>query len=143
MDCFCCSSQAYYRSREEWNSLIEAAGFRRLKETDPLSSSKAGRHYNSALQSKMNPKGRIPNVIRAYYAVYVPDQTFTFPRKIVPPSTISATDNDSKSPSAKKTRVEVLPAQKVASDQIFESKKYPGKFYKINATTGATEWIVK
>ena len=41
-------------------------------------------------------------------------------------------------------------AQSVQSDnklkqteenEVFESKKYPGKFYRINKTTGATEWV--
>ena len=61
--------------------MIEAAGFRRLKESDPASSAKAGGHYNSAVNSRINHKGRIPNVIRAYYAVYVPDPAFKMPKK--------------------------------------------------------------
>ena len=49
--------------------MIEAAGFRRLKESDPASSAKAGGHYNSAIVSRMtNQRSTL-----AYYAVYVPD----------------------------------------------------------------------
>ena len=69
--------QAYYRSREEWNAVIEAAGFRRLKESDPASSKKAGGHYNAAIASRMTNKR---NTL-AYYAVYVPDPAFKMPKK--------------------------------------------------------------
>ena len=66
------NAQAYYRSREEWNAVIEAAGFRRLKESDPASSAKAGGHYNAAIASRMTNK----RSTLAYYAVYVPDLEF-------------------------------------------------------------------
>ena len=154
--------QAYYRSREEWNAVIEAAGFRRLKESDPASSKKAGGHYNAAMFSRMNHKGRISNVIRAYYAVYVPDPAFKMPKKAessifsfhstgdvgkigtdMAASKLSTNKlDDTKSPESKKLRAETpAPGQK-DSDPIFESKKYPGKFYRVNKSTGATEWIV-
>ena len=69
--------QAFYRSREEWNEVIEAAGFRRLKETDPASSSKASGHYNAAVAGSRDSKKQRDT--RAYYAVYVPDPPFTAP----------------------------------------------------------------
>jgi hypothetical protein len=56
--------QAFYRSREEWNAVIEAAGLRRLKDSDPASSKKAGAHYKAAEFCRMNHKGRISNLTR-------------------------------------------------------------------------------
>ena len=151
--------QAFYRSREEWNAVIEAAGFRRLKDSDPASSKKAGTHYKAAEFSRMNHKGRISNLTRAYYAVYIPDPAFKIPKKAASSIfsfhkeetvSIDTTDakgatnlDENKSPESKKLRGEdAAPGRQKDSDQIFESKKYPGKFYRVNKVTGATEWIV-
>jgi hypothetical protein len=127
--------QAYYRSREEWNSLIEEAGFIRVKETDSVANPKASGHYNSAASSVLS-LDKVPrkNVIKAYYAVYAPNKSFQFiqkqqKRKIDEISSVIIQNEKS------------LVNSTTGSDITYESKKHPGRYYKINPNTGAAEWL--
>jgi len=116
-----------------------------------LASPLAVNHYEAAAKSKKkNFKGRFGNVTRAYYAVYLPNPAFRPPILPTPVSSSSlkqpsATGSkvfpgenieESNELACKKTKVEV-----VKDPNVFESKKYPGKFYRVNKTSGATEWL--
>lgn len=156
--------KAFYRSREQWSELIQSCGFVQITNGSP----QAVRHYNSAEASVMKPNGRLPNVTKAYYAVYAPNPRFKFPAQVAPVSTGSAgvssgaqestkrsySADESEETGAKKQRFDsvtgggsqptgLTAATAAASlpEGVFESKKYPGRYYRINATTGAAEWL--
>lgn len=66
---------ASYRSREQWNALLEAEGFS-LLQSNMASNGHAKRQYEAA--DRPNPKhGPYRNVIKAYYAVYNPKPGFS------------------------------------------------------------------
>jgi SAM-dependent methyltransferase len=128
--------KAYYRSREEWDALLKKSGFILcLEECGPQGTS----NYHAAEFAKQKPNGFFPNVIKAYYATYKPDPHFRLPVVAAAPSSSlkrslpeTETNPTSKRPST---------AIKAEENQVYESSKYPGKFYRISKTTGATEWI--
>jgi hypothetical protein len=86
--------QAWYRSREQWNNIMKECGFKRLENQSAL----AEKHYNAAvkpvsiLKNGHRPANSdIPNVTKAYYAVYLPDHSYKlhpFPKS--KPSTTSS-----------------------------------------------------
>ncbi len=130
--------KAFYRSREEWDALICAAGFVHISHSSP----EAARHYRSAERSVPRGDGKIPNVIKAYYAVYAPDPLFVLPAATAYSESAkrshTATSQDDSA--SKKQKVDPPPATD-ESQQVFESRKYPGRFYRIDAVTGATVWV--
>jgi ubiquinone/menaquinone biosynthesis C-methylase UbiE len=140
--------KAFYRQREDWTRLLEQYGFR-------LASEQYRYHYDSAIRSTFNKKKlRFPNVTRAYYALYVPDPSYT--KLIKPFPGIAGGDkcNDlsaSKPTNKRKTpdhnpssALETTNLQEILHDRnivLYESTKYPGKFYSFNKATGQSEWI--
>lgn len=61
--------EAFYRSREQWTSLLSGYGFE-LK-------AQQSNHYDDAVRSTWNSKkSRFSNVARAYYALYIPKRNF-------------------------------------------------------------------
>jgi SAM-dependent methyltransferase len=152
--------KAFYRSREEWDALIRETGFVLAVKDDP----QALRAYNAAEFVTRKANGFFPNVIKAYYAVYLPDPAFKLPA--VPPRKEAAktpvTSDASRKRAAesgsgaagdvegsKRPREESIvlaspqsqASAQPSGDGVFESKKYPGRFYRLNPTTGATEWL--
>jgi hypothetical protein len=136
--------KAFYRSREEWTALVVAAGFVHI----PRPTEEGAKHYKSAERSFPKPNGYIPNVIKAYYGVYAPDPKFVFPveTKKAQASTgaLDSIRNDERA--TKRPRMDEVPSSSAGGAQpkeqeLFESTKYPGRFYRINAQSGATEWV--
>jgi hypothetical protein len=126
--------RAWYKTREEWDSLVVDAGFIQL----PSPSQTIQGHYDAALRSKKKPDGRYTNLIRAYYAVYIPRTDFELPL-IPPPPMMSGTvkrclEEDSTS------GVNDHKRSKVESKAVFESRKHKGQFY-ILASDGKPVWI--
>ena len=61
--------EAWYRSQEDWDQLMASAGFVRV--TDHF---RINKHYDAAKFSRLRERdGRVTNVIKAYYATYMPD----------------------------------------------------------------------
>eukprot|EP00981_Chlorochromonas_danica_P003066 scaffold610_cov169-Ochromonas_danica.AAC.2 len=130
--------QAFYRNREQWSDIIAQCGFQRFNEP---TNEMAVKQFNSALSSVMQKSGRFPNVIRAYYAVYVPNPAYRLsgtPRSI-------ADSKDDLNPIKKRVRLDVAaecPCQ--ISQQkalICESKTHPGRFYRYDFQARQAEWI--
>jgi hypothetical protein len=125
-------------------------------------SQEAERHYNSATKSKVYADGNIPNVIKAYYVAYLPDPKFVFPSVDINPPTSStsvtsevsrkrshdgvilSTDSIYSSNNASK---EITGGNKTSSNflknkiEIFESKKYPGKYFFTDSETNNSVWV--
>lgn len=76
---FLAEYQAWYRTKEEWTALLHQAGFRRHGELDP----QYERLYsaNSYLKGR-GAERRFTNLIKAYYAVYVPLVGHSMPKHI-------------------------------------------------------------
>lgn len=160
--------KAFYRSQSEWDALLLKAGFRLALQ---LEGSKAAASYNSVQVQKRKGDGSYPNVIKAYHAVYqpVPVETSTINAQSSKRSLdddACATSNDAEilkrrsyattmkqqqQPEKLLGAITTTTASAVAArskdcgppadGQLFESKKYPGRYYRVNQQTGATEWI--
>ena len=64
--------EAWYRSQEDWDKIMASAGF--LRVTDHF---RINKHYEAAKFSRFRERdGRVTNVIKAYYATYVPDPSY-------------------------------------------------------------------
>lgn len=132
--------QAFYRNREQWSEVIAQCGFRRFEEP---TNEMAVKQFNSAMSSVMNNRsGRFPNVIRAYYAVYVPNPAYRL--SVTPRCVVDSKDDVN--PVKKRVRLDVAapecPCQ--TSQQkalICESKTHPGRFYRYDFQAGQAEWI--
>ena len=127
-------------------------------------------HYNAAVNSNTKSDGSIKNVIRAYYAAYLPDPAYVLPVKRVSVSTnersgVRVSDGRDDLHSNKRIRTESSSSssssgsdhnrlhnnqQKTGSSsgthdenkcEIFESKKYLGKYYTMNAVSKEATWI--
>jgi hypothetical protein len=154
--------KAFYRSREEWDALIREAGFALAVQDDP----QALRAYSAAEFAARKPNGYFPNVIKAYYAVYTPIPGFKLPLVAKENAAKSSGGGGSEVPrkrsgeeagagsesaGSKRPREESVQQQRPANpsqqtraapaDGLIESTKYPGRFYRINKTTGAAEWV--
>lgn len=138
-------------------------------------SDKARGHYNAAVHSKPRGDGKIPNVIRAYYAAYSPNPSFR-PRKKVTPTPVSipvsvfssVTSSSYNSIEDKDSQTNQLNSKRSYSEsnnnsnsnnnnsnaevnsrnnecnskiEIYESKKYTGKYYITDPKTNAAVWI--
>ena len=126
-------------------------------------SQEAERHYNSATKSKVYADGNIPNVIKAYYVAYLPDPKFVIPSVDIrnPISVISISDTDL---SRKRPRDDTYSTDSTYSTnnlnrennthtnrtssntqknkiEIFESKKYHGKYFFIDSKTNNSVWV--
>jgi SAM-dependent methyltransferase len=141
--------KAFYRSREEWDALIRETGFALAVEEV---GQQAVKNYRSAEFANRKPNGYFPNVIKGYYAVYKPIPNFKLPARVVvpvlavPPAPVPVIAQSASVPAAaasavgaKRRREEEPNAGE--EDKLFESSKYPGRFYRINRLTGATEWV--
>lgn len=146
---------AWYRSRDQWNELMSVCGFTRL---DRPATEK---HYNASLQNLTNmpPLKNIPNVIKAYYAVYVPSPNYVSP--VIPLKTVSdaSTTADTVSSSTKRQKVDHtneasnIPSNTTVSSHtssppngndlwvVYESSKHHGHFYVIDPVTSQTHWV--
>jgi hypothetical protein len=153
--------KAFYRSQNQWDALLLKAGFKLALQLD---GSEAAASYHSVQVLKRKANGWYPNVIKAYYAVYQPVSVETF--ATTTQSSKRHLDDDTcaeshdgevlkrrstmKQPDEKlsgATTTAAAAAKSIdhsgprADGQLFESKKYPGRFYRVNQLTGATEWI--
>ena len=70
--------KAWYHSREQWNEVLKRNGFVRIEMVNPM----ADRHYNAAVVRPTSIKNSdpcanltMPNLVKAYYAVYKPTET--------------------------------------------------------------------
>ena len=70
--------KAWYRSREQWNEVLKRNRFVRIEMVNPM----ADRHYNAAVVRPTSIKSSdpcanltMPNLVKAYYAVYKPSET--------------------------------------------------------------------
>ena len=70
--------KAWYRSRDQWNEVLKRNGFVRIETVNPM----ADRHYNAAVVRPASIKSSdpcanltMPNLVKAYYAVYKPTET--------------------------------------------------------------------
>ena len=124
--------RAWYRTREEWESLVEAAGFMRL----PNPTTNIQGHYDAALRSKRKPDGRYNNLIRAYYAVYVPRHDFELPAIAPPPVAAGPV----KRPRGDGVGDDSGQDKKRAALPVYESKKHKGQFYVLN-DSGKPVWV--
>lgn len=128
-------------------------------------SQEAERHYNSATRSKVHADGNMPNVIKAYYVAYLPDPKFVIPTAApattataatagAVPASLSVPSEVSRKRArydeADTDRKETIDANNASSSssnqqnnkiEIFESKKYPGKFYFIDFKTNGSVWV--
>jgi SAM-dependent methyltransferase len=155
--------KAFYRSREDWDALIRETGFALAVQDDP----QALKAYRAAEFANRKPNGYFPNVIKAYYAVYVPIPDFKLPpvlrketalaplvSEVLRKRPAEGSGADADSASYKRPREESAPPAKPSqpqqasrkpaapnADGLIESTKYPGRFYRINKTTGAAEWV--
>lgn len=122
--------KAWYRTQEEWNSLILDAGFMRLTTTNTVIQN----HYDAAGRSKKKHDGKYGNLIRAYYAVYLPNPDFEVPTPAPPTPIKRRLENEEEAAglSSKRTNMGGLP--------VFESKKFRQQFY-ILAADGKPIWI--
>ena len=124
--------KASYRSREEWDALMKECGFSLSLETcGPQGVS----NYRAA-EAKRKPNGYFPNVIKAYYATYVPNPEFRVPGANVE----SSSEVIRVRPVVAVEEVKKAPGNSIHDGVMYESNKHPNKFYRVNAITGATEW---
>ena len=130
-------------------------------------------HYNAAVNSNTKSDGSIKNVIRAYYAAYLPDPAYVLPVRRVSTtgrSGVRASDGGDDLHSNKRVRTECNNSGSGSSSssssdngrlyndranitssgnstcnenkcEIFESKKYLGKYYTMNAVSKEATWI--
>jgi hypothetical protein len=157
--------EAFYRNREDWNTLLGKYGFE-LYQAQTKS-------YDAATWSTWNPrKARFANVIKAYYALYAPKADFDLGFYLEPRNhrlitnsnniaiNIDHQEQENKS-SLKRSRdensdetleeSESNTKKKMKTDDsgepsfddfiICESKKYPGYFYKFYKYQDNTVWI--
>ena len=66
--------QAWYRPQDAWTELIERAGFTRYAGSQEMQ-----RHF-TVRSFRHGPEQSFKNLIKAYYAVYVPNKAFRLPR---------------------------------------------------------------
>jgi len=150
--------KAFYRSQKEWDALLLQAGF---KLSLLLEGSKASASYEAVqVPNKRKANGSYPNVIKAYYAVYEPvpvEITAVAHAQLSKRPIEDAFDEADNGSGVLKRRscVGVATGKLTKPDdnlllgltaesspgELFESKKYPGRFYRVNKVTGATEWI--
>jgi hypothetical protein len=116
-------------------------------------SQEAERHYNSATKSKVYADGNIPNVIKAYYVAYLPDPKYVFPTVDIKPPTAST--SVSSEVSRKRSHDDIIHSStdnmystnNARTDtyknkiEIFESKKYPGKYFFTDSKTNNSVWV--
>lgn len=154
--------KAWYRSREQWNDMLLKCGFVRLDQSDNYNAKK---HYESSRGPiNSNPQTgpicsnlNMRNVIKAYYAVYVPcspDAILLAKHTTQPHRSTSSVikHEDTKFPSEQipKRQKLVMEESSVANKQLqlpvndtvilFESTKYPGRYYIIDSQ-GKTQWL--
>lgn len=149
---------AWYRSREQWNELMTLCGFVRVERQ---SGTIIARQYNASVQnlSTIPLTKNIPNVIKAYYAVYVPlvNSNTHQPRPENTPQGNNkrqklAESNDvnikidttiTNTTSANTTTVVTNTKGKTDNDiwVLYESSKHRGSFYVIDPKTNQTHWI--
>lgn len=126
--------KAFYRSREDWDAVLARSGFKRFE--DPMNDT-AVFQYNAAVKSVYNErKGKFPNVIRAYYAVYrkdVNDEGHEKTKK-------RGREETAHSGFVKKSKVRFV---KEGENRyvVMESKTNPGKYYLLDTATGTSTWI--
>ncbi len=65
---FLSSYKAFYRSKEDWDTILAEYGFQPVSPRSSVQSNE----YTAAERSKRKEDGTYPNVTRAYYAVYQP-----------------------------------------------------------------------
>lgn len=140
-------------------------------------SDKARGHYNAAVHSKPRGDGKIPNVIRAYYAAYAPNPSFRPPKKMTPvpvsvqtPISVFSSTSNHFSVDMKDSQSGQLNSKRSYSEannhnnynninnnsdinnnirnndfnskvEIYESKKYVGRYYVTDPKTNAAVWI--
>jgi hypothetical protein len=142
-------------------------------------SDKARGHYNAAVHSKPRGDGKIPNVIRAYYAAYAPNPSFRPPKKTTPvpvsvptPISVFSSGFSDRSGDMKDSQTGQSNSKRSYSEannhnnnnnhsnsvdlnnnnnnrnnefnskvEIYESKKYVGKYYITDPKTNAAVWI--
>ena len=143
--------KAFYRSRDEWTGILKSCGFILL---DPnLCSKDAYSLYHSVDHAKVKRDGTIPNVIKAYYATYIPDKSFNLARFKMPidnnkdPGDCSSNtmkrrhENISLVQSESKDHHGIDLSSVTESKELSESKKYPGSFYYVDTTSNLTCWV--
>lgn len=144
--------KACYRSREEWVELLARCGFR----LEPNMNEAQQKSYNGCKYSKFNPeKNTFINVVRAFYATFYPIPNFQFPKLI---SSNIEVYNKINLPFFKLTSTQLhqfsgnsttgssndnRDSKEIINRpiQIFESSKYPGKFYLYEPTSKKARWI--
>ena len=112
----------------DWTDLICKCGFAVLDASHCVDPHEANKLFTAVDFNRPKSDGFIPNVIKAYYATYVPIP-FVFKKpvqshSIAPPVQVSE--------SARKRSRPVT---------VWESKKHPGNFYILNETNGDPVWV--
>ena len=119
--------KAWYRSRDQWNEVLKRNGFVRIEMVNPM----ADRHYNAAVLRPTSIKSSdpcanltIPNLVKAYYAVYKPIEASISASPSATASSLGATHttnstikinstiaiNGSSEPTAKRARIDITTA---------------------------------
>lgn len=154
--------RAWYRSRDQWNDILRRCGFSRL-ENQP-DNYLAKKHYEGSrgpvppITGSLCNSLNLRNLIKAYYAVYVPCTpdpallaAHTAPPVSRPGTRVALTSQPTENEQAVKRQkppIDTLSCIPVGNDRnvpetavaLFESSKYPGRYY-ITDTQGKTHWL--
>jgi SAM-dependent methyltransferase len=148
---FIAEYRAWYRTQAEWDELVLAAGFIKL----PKPTAAIQGHYDAATHSKKRHDGRYTNLIRAYYAVYLPDPAFSLDLPPLPPSEPAPVpapeearqkrrlEDAEGSSDVKRGRDGDLQQQSQSQSQalpVYESKSFRQQFY-ILTSDGKPVWV--
>jgi len=162
--------KAFYRSREEWDALARECGFiLSLEECGPQATSnyraaefakrKSNGFFPNVIKAyyatyKPDPRFKLP-AVPPVAAVASNNIAAEGSKK----RTLAFADDAAAGVVQKKVNIGIVPTEvsntarsshsaqsdnklnKTQENEVFESKKYPGKFYRINKITGATEWV--
>jgi ubiquinone/menaquinone biosynthesis C-methylase UbiE len=118
--------KAFYRNRDQWTEVLKAAGFK-LLDPSHCSPSAYGLCYHVDTTRIKKEDQTIKNVIKAYYATYVPDPAYVPPVIPIPSQAIAD----------RKRSYEDMAGQ---GKELWESKKYPGTFYYMDDKNTA-RWV--
>lgn len=148
--------KASYRSREEWTNLIVSCGFK-LQLPENNEAKKLYNYHDVAMKQKAD--GTFINVIKAYYAVYIPDLSFDYKMSAIflrQQANINQGNNMASSTSKKRSH-EMLEsstsAPRVGTDtstdsekecevrDVWESTKAPGHYYCRDPVDQSVSWV--
>lgn len=134
--------KAYYRSRDEWTEIFKSCGF---KLYDPNLCGKNAYNLQYSVDKVQIKNGKIINGVNAYYATYIPDDTFIIPLyNINKNNTYNDIDNDNTYNNDANNTDEIDNTDKGDINDIinvWESQKYPGKYYYYDDVNKISVWI--